>query len=137
MFGGANDRAQCAIAKGVIAGEADCLDRGFRTLGYFKNQIDAILRQANKLGGHAHVVETGFLIKRQHPLGIASHARLGENHPLADFNFLGQGRIVNLAVAFEIDLINERIFFHLNDQGAATLEHLDVGEKPGLKQNLD
>ena len=137
VFSGADDRTQCTIAKGLITSEADGFNCGFGTFGYFKNQIDAILRQANELGGNEHVVIAGFLIESQNPLRIALHTRLGKNHPLTDFNFLGQSLIVNLAVAFKIDLIDERIFRQLDNQGAATLEHLHIGKKPGLKQNLD
>ena len=39
-------------------------------------------------------------------------------------------------VTFEIDLVYERVFFQLDDQGIAALEHLDIGKQPGLKQDL-
>jgi hypothetical protein len=76
------------------------------------------------------------LIKRQNPLSVALHPRLRVDHSFTDFNFLGQRRIVKLAVTFEIDLVYERVFFQLNDQGIAALEHLNIGKQPRLKQDL-
>ncbi len=130
-------RTQRAIRKGLVANEIDARDLGRLALVDDEDEVHAVLRKTDDLGIDPCGKMSGSAIERNQPLHVGLDPRAGIDHALLQFDFLGELLVVEIGIAFEADLVNERVFRDLYDQAAAPSENPHIGEKPRLKQSLD
>ena len=129
--------AQCICTKRPVTRKGDVLNFGFTVFRNHKRNIHAVVRLPNQLWIDFDVIKTLGLIKRQNPARIALNTGLCENHALLDFNFFLQSIIVNFAIAFKVDNIDQWIFNNANNDSIAAADDVHIRKQTRLKQRLD
>ncbi len=128
--------AQRAVAECLVADEADALHAGDVAFVDLEHEIDAALVELDDLGFDRGVVAAAASIDRQDALDVGLHARAGEDLARLGLHLVAQLVVLDLAVTFEGDAIDDGVFHDLHDQGRALHLDRDVGEKAGAEQRL-
>ena len=116
--------AQRAVAERRIADEVDAPDLGDLALVDFEDQIDAILFQRNHLrldGGGEAAAATVYL---EDAPGVVLNPRLRIDHARPELHLGLEGLVVDALVAFEGELVDDRVLHHLDHQFSVSSRYL-------------
>src|SRR6185312_10860596 len=117
----------------VIADEVDAFDLRRRALGDFEHEVDAILLELNDLWLNIGGKEALPAVDVENALHIALNLGAREHRSRLELDFAGQCRGIDLAVALESHLVDDRVFLDRNDDGLALAVNRDIGEEAGRK----
>ena len=132
-----DDVAQLAVGEGVIADEVDAFDFRRGAFGDFEHEVDAILLELDDLRLDAGGKEALPAIDVENALHVGLGLGAREHRSRLELDLAGQRRRIDLAVAFEGDLVDDRVFLDRHDDGRTLVVDRNVGEEAGRKQRLD
>ncbi len=132
-----DDVAQLAVAEGAIADEIDALDLGRPALGDLEHEIDAVLLELDDFRLDRRGEAALAAIDVEDALHVGLRAGAGEHRARLELDLGGQRRRIDLAVALEGDLIDDRVLDHGNDGSVALTIDADVGEQARREQRAE
>ncbi len=127
---------QRRVIEDFVADEVDARHAGCRALGYGEDQIDAVLRTLNDLRIDRCRELAVTPIEFDDALYVRLHLGARENRSRLQLDFLLEVLLRDLALAFELYLIDDRIFDDAHRQRGAIEFHANVGEQTGLIEGL-
>ena len=136
-LGGRHHGPQFGVREGPVADEVDSFDTSLAALVDLEHQVNAVLRQPNDLRLDTCGKQSGTAVDRDDPLHIGLHTGAREHGARPQLHFLQEILVLDLAVALEIDAIDDRIFFDLDHQCVAAAEDLHIREQPGPEQGFE
>src|SRR6185437_6433041 len=132
-----DDVAQLAIRKSVIADEIDAFDFRRVALGDLEHEIHAVLFELDDLrldvGGKTALAAVD--VENALHIGLGLGAR--KDRSRLELHFSDQRSGVDLAVALEGDLSDDRIFLEDHDDRRTLGLDRNIGKQTGREQSLD
>src|SRR5262249_9789035 len=126
-----------AIARiGAVADEFDRPDVGPGTLGDLEDQIDAIVRQIDDNRIDANVVTAAAPVHLHDALHVRLHDRTRQSAALLGLDLELELLVLDLAVAFESDAIDDRVLHHGHDDPPAGHLDSDILKQTGGDEGL-
>ena len=135
-FLGFDDAAQRAVAELTIADEIDAAYPGRGPFVDLENEIDPVLRQLDDLGLHGCREVAVPPIEFENAPDIVLHARARIDDARTQLDLAVEVLVGELRIPLEGDAVDDRVLDHLDDQGVALADELDIGEEPGCEQRL-
>ena len=135
-FLGGDHVAETAVAEGLVADEIDGGDLGAPTLVDLEHDVHAILAQIHGARRDRRVLAADAGVGLADGLDVGIHLRLGERRTRLELHVSGKLGVLDLLVALEQDVVDDRIFVDLDHQGPAGLTDTHVGEQAGREQAL-
>ena len=126
LLGRAHDFLQLRVGKGLVADEADVLDLGTRPFADFVDDVDAVLLEFDDLRLDGGGEQTLLLVHVQDALHVGLGLGLCEHGARAELDFALQRFVLDVLVAFEDDLVDDRVLDeeHDHDRAAALYAHV-------------
>ena len=128
--------AQRVVVVHLVADEDDARDAGGRPFVDREDQVDAVLRPLDDLRIDAGGEFAVAAIKFDDALDVGLHLGAGEDHARLELHFLLQVLGRDLAVALELDLVDDRVLDHVHRQRGTVPIDLDVREQARREQRL-
>src|SRR6202035_3531784 len=135
-FTGLDDVLEAIRRIKTVADEFDGFDAGLRPLDNRENEINAVVRLFDDLGGDTHVVAAEMTIDFGDALGVGLHHGTRQRAPRLGLDFGGKLLILDLLVALEGDAPDHRVLNDGHQQVTPGLADPDVLEQAGLDQRL-
>src|SRR5579862_133993 len=135
-FSGLDDLFQAPGRIAFIADEDDRLDAGLLAFLDREDQIDAIVRTLDNLGHHGNVEATAALIDLDDALGVGLHLGSRQRVALARLNLFLELFVLQTAIAFEGQPIDDGRFHDGHDDASARAGNVHVLEKSGTVERL-
>ena len=132
-----DDVAQLRIGEGVVADEVDALDLGGVALGDLEHEVHAVLLELDDLRLDGRGIAPLAPIDIEDALHVGLNAGAGEDGARLQLHLVAQRLGVDLAVALEGDLIDDRVLDDRHDDVGAGAIDAHVGEQAGGEQRLD
>ena len=133
---GRDDLAEAAVAVGVVAVEVDGRDLGASAFVDLEHDVNPVLAQIHDLRRHLGVVTADAVVGFLDRLDVGVQHILRERPARLELHGGGKLGVLELLVALEKNLVDDRIFVDLDDQRRARLVDADVGKQPGREQPL-
>src|SRR3954469_6173607 len=117
--GGLDNVAQAIRRKGPVANELDRLDVGLVALFDLENEVNAAVRQFDNLWIDGDVEAATATINLDDPLYVGLHLRTRQRTALLGLNLKLELLVLDAAVAFERNAIDDRTLHHNHLDAAA------------------
>ncbi len=127
----ADNVAQLSIAEGIVADEVDALHLRRLALRNLKHEVHAILLQLDDLGLDRSGVASLPPVDIEDSLHVRLHSSARKDRARLEMYLVDQRFGINLAVALEGDLADDRVLDNRHVDGAAVAIDLHVGEQTG------
>src|SRR5690606_2812561 len=124
-----DDFPQPAVAECLVTFERNIGDLRAVAFLYGEDDIDAAAVQFLHAGGHDRIIAADPAIGLANGFGIGFHRLTGESPARRQLHSLREVRVLDLLVALEQDLVDDRVFRDRHDQRVSGLIDRDVGEK--------
>ena len=135
-LGGRDDVAQLRVGKHAVADEIDLLDLRRRTFRDLEHQVDSVLVEFDQLRLHRRGEPALPAVDVEDALHVGQRLGAGVDRARLELHLVLQRRRIDLAVALEGDLRNDRILDDRDHHAGAVAIDSHVGEQAGLEQRL-
>src|SRR4249920_3373604 len=121
----------------MVSDEIDAAHTGKLALVNLEDEIDSVFRKLNDFGLDGCSEPSLPAVEIKDAFDIVLHSRPGIDDARTQLDLGIQIFVVELAVTFEGDAVDDRVFDHLNDQSVADAAQIDISKQAGGEQRLE